>query len=29
MRKSEMNEVNQFLDSLGINEDIWNQMANS
>lgn len=29
MKKSEMNEVNQFLDSLGIDEDIWNQMANS
>lgn len=29
MRKSEMNEVNQFLDSLGIDEDIWNKMTNS
>lgn len=29
MRKAEMNEINEFLDSLGIDEDIWNQMANS
>ena len=29
MRKSEMSEINKFLGSLGIDEDIWNQMANS
>ena len=29
MRKSEMDEINKFLGSLGIDEDIWNQMANS
>lgn len=29
MRKSELNEMNQFLDSLDIDKDIWNQMANS
>ena len=29
MRKSEMKEIREFIDSLGIDEDIWSQMANN
>lgn len=28
MRKSEMNEIHEFVDGLGIDEGLWNQMAN-